>query len=121
MKLTPSSANGLFLSRHGQLSQSCSPILCILQWLLETHRALQSTEHLLVSPHFRLTFVFFFRSRIFYLADSRAQYPDASHPNPYSKYARPDSIPEAYDIPIGLVNRVLYDPIVRPEQTTERM
>ncbi|KAH9031696.1 PIG-P [Lactarius pseudohatsudake] len=53
--------------------------------------------------------------------DSRAQYPDASNPNPYLTYARPDSIPEAYDIPIGLVNRVLYGPIVRTEQITERM
>ncbi|KAN0131703.1 PIG-P domain containing protein [Lactarius tabidus] len=53
--------------------------------------------------------------------DARAQYPDATNPNPYLAYARPDSIPEAYDIPIGLVNRVLYGPIVRTEQTTERM
>jgi len=40
--------------------------------------------------------------------DSRGQYPDVSGPNPYLAYARPDAIPEAYDIPIGLVNRVLY-------------
>jgi phosphatidylinositol glycan class P protein len=56
-----------------------------------------------------------------FLTDARAQYPDATNPNPYLAYARPDSIPEAYDIPIGLVNRVLYDPIARTEQTTERM
>ncbi|KAI0295772.1 PIG-P-domain-containing protein [Russula brevipes] len=36
------------------------------------------------------------------------QYPDPGAPNPYHAYARPNSIPEAYDIPIGLVNRVLY-------------
>jgi phosphatidylinositol glycan class P protein len=57
--------------------------------------------------------------QVFFLADSRAQYPDASNPNPYLTYARLDSIPEAYDIPIGLVNRVLYDPVVRAEQTTD--
>ncbi|KAI0300137.1 PIG-P-domain-containing protein [Multifurca ochricompacta] len=39
----------------------------------------------------------------------RAQYPDVCWPNPYLKYARLDAIPEAYDLPIGLVNRVLYD------------
>ena len=44
----------------------------------------------------------------FHVADSRGQYPDPGTPNPYHAYARPDSIPEAYDIPIGLVNRVLY-------------
>ncbi|KAH9171404.1 PIG-P-domain-containing protein [Lactarius sanguifluus] len=42
-------------------------------------------------------------------------------PNPYLTYARPDSIPEAYDIPIGLVNRVLYGPTILTERTTERM
>ena len=61
---------------------------------------------------------FFFLSSAF-LTDSRAQYPDASNPNPYLTYARLDSIPEAYDIPIGLVNRVLYDPIVGAKQTMD--
>lgn len=28
---------------------------------------------------------------------------------PYAQYARADSLPELYDMPIGLVNRVLYD------------
>jgi len=41
--------------------------------------------------------------------DSRGQYPEVTGQNPYLAYATPDSIPEAYDIPIGLVNRVLYD------------
>jgi phosphatidylinositol glycan class P protein len=45
----------------------------------------------------------------FYITDSRGQYPDACGPNPYLAYARPNAIPEAYDLPIGLVNRVLYD------------
>ena len=45
----------------------------------------------------------------FHVADSRGQYPDASGPNPYLAYAQPNAVPEAYDIPIGLVNRVLYD------------
>lgn len=32
--------------------------------------------------------------------------------NPYLRFASADAIPEIYDIPIGLVNRVLY---TRPE------
>ncbi|KAH9975315.1 PIG-P-domain-containing protein [Lactifluus volemus] len=46
--------------------------------------------------------------------DSRAQYSDSSVPNPYLAYAPPNAVPEAYDIPIGLVNRVLYDTNNRP-------
>jgi len=49
-----------------------------------------------------------FFDRSFHIPDSRGQYPDVSGPSPYLVYARPDAIPEAYDIPIGLVNRVLY-------------
>jgi len=45
----------------------------------------------------------------FHVADSRGQYPDVSGPNPYLAYAQPNAVPEAYDLPIGLVNRVLYD------------
>ena len=30
-------------------------------------------------------------------------------PNPYLASASPDAIPELYDIPIGLVNRILYE------------
>ncbi|KAH9991204.1 PIG-P-domain-containing protein [Russula compacta] len=45
----------------------------------------------------------------FHVTDSRGQYPNASGPSPYLAYARPNAIPEAYDVPIGLVNRVLYD------------
>ncbi|KAG8216938.1 hypothetical protein J3R82DRAFT_7215 [Butyriboletus roseoflavus] len=31
-------------------------------------------------------------------------------PNPYLKYADTTVVPELYDIPIGIVNRVLYGP-----------
>lgn len=31
-------------------------------------------------------------------------------PNPYLAHANPDAIPELYDIPIGMVNRVAYGP-----------
>ena len=43
-------------------------------------------------------------------ADSRAHLPDvdAASSNPYLAHARPDAIPIMYDIPIGLVNRVVY-------------
>ncbi|KAH9960687.1 PIG-P, partial [Russula dissimulans] len=44
----------------------------------------------------------------FHVTDSRGQYPDGSVPNPYFAYAQPNATPQAYDIPIGLVNRVLY-------------
>ena len=44
-----------------------------------------------------------------YATDSKAHLPDADGgPNPYIAYARPDAIPVMYDMPIGLVNRVLY-------------
>ncbi|KAI0266513.1 PIG-P-domain-containing protein [Gloeopeniophorella convolvens] len=35
---------------------------------------------------------------------------NASDRSPYLIHAQPDAIPEAYDIPIGMVNRVLYGP-----------
>jgi len=34
--------------------------------------------------------------------------PDGKTENPYLRFALPDSVPEIYDVPIGLVNRVLY-------------
>ena len=40
--------------------------------------------------------------------DSKAHLPDTDDPNAYYVHARPDSIPVMYDIPIGLVNRVMY-------------
>ncbi len=40
--------------------------------------------------------------------DSKALLPDADEPNPYLAYASPNAVPEMFDIPIGLVNRVLY-------------
>ncbi|KAJ3544746.1 hypothetical protein NM688_g5707 [Phlebia brevispora] len=43
-----------------------------------------------------------------YATDSKAHLPDADEPNPYIAHARPDAIPVMYDMPIGLVNRVLY-------------
>ncbi|KAI0346409.1 PIG-P-domain-containing protein [Trametopsis cervina] len=43
------------------------------------------------------------------LTDSKAHLPDAdASPNPYLAHARPNAIPAMYDIPIGLVNRVVY-------------
>ncbi|TDL25144.1 PIG-P-domain-containing protein [Rickenella mellea] len=39
---------------------------------------------------------------------SKAHFPDKMNPDPYLSAASPDAIPEMYDIPIGLVNRVLY-------------
>nr|GAT46116.1 predicted protein [Mycena chlorophos] len=44
--------------------------------------------------------------------DSRALLPPLreGEPNPYLAYARPEKIPDIYDLPIGLVNRVAYGP-----------
>ncbi|KAI0087403.1 PIG-P-domain-containing protein [Irpex rosettiformis] len=43
------------------------------------------------------------------LTDSKAHLPDADVPtNPYLSHARPNAIPVMYDIPIGMVNRVIY-------------
>ncbi|KAI9464761.1 PIG-P-domain-containing protein [Russula earlei] len=39
----------------------------------------------------------------------QGQYPEGCGPTAYLAYARPNATPQAYDIPIGLVNRVLYD------------
>jgi len=45
------------------------------------------------------------------ITDSKAHIPDASqNPNPYYAHAHHAAIPEMYDIPISLVNRVLYHP-----------
>lgn len=42
--------------------------------------------------------------------DMHAHFPvPDSKPNPYLSAASPRAIPEMYDIPIGFVNRVLYD------------
>ncbi|KAH7923452.1 PIG-P-domain-containing protein [Leucogyrophana mollusca] len=49
--------------------------------------------------------------------DSRAHLPASGAPNPYLKYANPDAIPELYDIPIGIVNRVMYGPQNRTKGT----
>lgn len=42
------------------------------------------------------------------LLDSRTNLPRAGALNPYEQSAKDNAIPELYDIPIGLVNRVLY-------------
>ncbi|OSD05237.1 PIG-P-domain-containing protein [Trametes coccinea BRFM310] len=39
---------------------------------------------------------------------------------PYLAHARPDAIPEMYDIPLGLVNRVVYGPRRQPEPALGR-
>jgi PIG-P len=43
-------------------------------------------------------------------ADSRAHLPPTNNSNPYLAHAYPNAIPELYDIPIGMVNRVIYGP-----------
>ncbi|KAK0496313.1 PIG-P-domain-containing protein [Armillaria luteobubalina] len=41
--------------------------------------------------------------------DSRSHYlPTCERKQGYASFSRPDAVPELYDIPIGLVNRVLY-------------
>lgn len=40
--------------------------------------------------------------------DPKAHLPDPMRPSPYVAAAAPDAIPAMYDIPIGLVNRVMY-------------
>ncbi|KAJ3485590.1 hypothetical protein NLI96_g4845 [Meripilus lineatus] len=42
------------------------------------------------------------------ITDSKALLPDVDEPNPYLGHASPNAVPEMFDIPIGLVNRVLY-------------
>ncbi|OCH88419.1 PIG-P-domain-containing protein [Obba rivulosa] len=44
------------------------------------------------------------------ITDSKALLPADSNnaPNPYLAHARPNAVPEMYDIPIGMVNRVVY-------------
>ncbi|KAH7886995.1 PIG-P-domain-containing protein [Phlebopus sp. FC_14] len=42
------------------------------------------------------------------IIDSRAHLPPLHVTTPYLKHADPHAIPEVYDIPIGVVNRVLY-------------
>ncbi|EIW78625.1 PIG-P-domain-containing protein [Coniophora puteana RWD-64-598 SS2] len=43
------------------------------------------------------------------ITDSRAHLPPPHARNPYFKHADPRAIPEHYDIPIGLVNRVVHE------------
>jgi len=45
------------------------------------------------------------------LVDAKGHLPGLFVPNPYLKHAAdPSIVPELYDIPIGIVNRVLYGP-----------
>ena len=46
--------------------------------------------------------------RPIFTADSFAHVPLPDEPNPYLRQADPDAIPEMFDIPIGLVNQVLF-------------
>ncbi|KAI6043989.1 PIG-P, partial [Pisolithus marmoratus] len=40
--------------------------------------------------------------------DGKAHFPALDGPNPYLRYKDPNVAPETYEIPIGVVNRVLY-------------
>ncbi|KAH9946914.1 PIG-P-domain-containing protein [Amylocystis lapponica] len=42
------------------------------------------------------------------ITDAKALLPPRGAPNPYRAHARPNALPEMYDIPIGMVNRVVY-------------
>ncbi|KAG9309950.1 PIG-P-domain-containing protein [Chiua virens] len=44
------------------------------------------------------------------IVDTKGHLPGLTTPNPYLKHADPSVIPELYDIPIGIVNRILYGP-----------
>ncbi|CAK5274724.1 unnamed protein product, partial [Mycena citricolor] len=69
-------------------------VLCLLTYFVYFALALYGT------PSF---------SELSAIADSRAQIPTVnSTRNPYIFYADPKSVPDLYDIPIGLVNRALY-------------
>ncbi|THH00484.1 hypothetical protein EW026_g2072 [Hermanssonia centrifuga] len=52
------------------------------------------------------------------ITDSKAYLPDADAPNPYRAHARSDAIPAMYDIPIGMVNRVVYGGSARKRTST---
>jgi len=67
-------------------------------------------------------------SEISAITDSKAYVPDTSlGPHPYYPHARHGAIPELYDIPISLVNRVLYhsrslvDPVITDDQGTSTL
>ncbi|EMD35331.1 hypothetical protein CERSUDRAFT_157028 [Gelatoporia subvermispora B] len=56
------------------------------------------------------------------ITDSKALLPPSASgtPNPYLAHARADAVPELYDIPIGMVNRVLYSSRASDERTYDR-
>lgn len=47
------------------------------------------------------------------LPDTKGHLPRLDTPNPYLKHADTSIVPELYDIPIGLVNRILYGPKIK--------
>ena len=53
-------------------------------------------------------------------ADDRVSLPPAGGEDPYIASARADAIPELYDIPIGMVNSVLYHEAIRRARATAR-
>ncbi|KAI0701401.1 PIG-P-domain-containing protein [Cytidiella melzeri] len=56
------------------------------------------------------------------VTDSKAHLPDVDlTTNPYLKHARPDAVPAMYDIPIGLVNRVVYSTYPRKDAGKDTM
>ncbi|KAF9485123.1 PIG-P-domain-containing protein [Pholiota conissans] len=56
------------------------------------------------------------------ITDSRIALPSSEDGdyNPYLASAQPDAIPELYDIPIGMVNRVLYHDTIRRAEARRR-
>ena len=47
------------------------------------------------------------------MPDAKGHLPGLATPNPYLKHADVSIVPELYDIPIGIVNRVLYGPKIK--------
>ncbi|KAI6129549.1 PIG-P [Pisolithus croceorrhizus] len=57
----------------------------------------------------------FIDSSYIWLLDAKAHIPALDGPDPYRRSRDPNAVPEPYDIPIGIVNRVLYSPGNRRE------
>ncbi|KIJ14713.1 hypothetical protein PAXINDRAFT_78819 [Paxillus involutus ATCC 200175] len=53
------------------------------------------------------------------IIDSKGHLPAPDASNPYLRHAGASTVPELYDIPIGIVNRVLYGPRVNCDTRTE--
>ncbi|KAG6377347.1 PIG-P-domain-containing protein [Boletus reticuloceps] len=54
------------------------------------------------------------------IIDSKGHLPELITPNPYLKHADTSIVPELYDIPIGIVNRVLYGPKIKAIHSRSR-